>query len=259
MCWINSTEMGFHLSIFQPRACAQDSWEEGLAFGQSQQLSLLPHLPKYWALLSIQLSDLRLDLTTALESLQQVTWQSDYSVTQIYFLNKDPAATNYTSFPLTYKAARKLAPGTSCLRSPSPLYKTSSLQVVHELSQQTMGPEAKDRVLLEWHVLNTFIRILCQKTPWRTTGKTLPSLNRTNPSLFSGMRYTGYETASPTSSSWDPLRPHQIHRTFAPPPKAGCSTPQGTKSQLPHEPKAFVWKRRRRKAKWFFRVLAEDS
>lgn len=110
MCWINSTEMGFHVSIFQPRACAQDSWE-GLAFGQSQKLSLLPHLPKGWALLSIQLSDLRLDLTTALESLQQVTWQSDYSVTQIYFLNKDPAATNYTSFPLTYKAARKLAPG----------------------------------------------------------------------------------------------------------------------------------------------------
>jgi len=59
--------MGFHLSIFQSRACAQDAWE-GLAFGQSQQFSLLPHLPEGWALTSIQLSDLRLDLTTALES-----------------------------------------------------------------------------------------------------------------------------------------------------------------------------------------------
>lgn len=37
-----------------------------------------------------------------------------------------------------------------------------------------------------------------------------------------------------------------------------CSTPQGIKSQLPHEPKASAWKRRR-KAKLLFRVITEDS
>lgn len=44
------------------------------------------------------------------------------------------------------------------------------------------------------------------------------------------------------------------------PPNQGqqCSTPQG-KSQLPHEPKASAWKKRRRKAKLFFRVITEDS
>lgn len=149
-----------------------------------------------------------MDLTTAPESLQQVTWQSDYSVTRTYFLNKDPAAANYTAFVLTYKAARKLAPGTSCLRSLSPLCKTSLQQAVHELSQQKVGPEAKHGALLEWHVLNTFIRIPCQNKPQRTRGETMGSLNRTNSPLFSGMRYMGYETASPTSSSWDPLQPY---------------------------------------------------
>lgn len=161
--------MGFHLSIFQPRACAQDSWE-GLAFGKSQQLSLLPHLPKGWTLISIQLSDLRLGLTTALESLQQITWQSDYSVTQTYFLNKDPAAANYTSFVLICKAARKLASGTFCLRSLSPLCKTSSLQMVHELSHQWMGREAKDGTLLECHILNAFIRIMSEQSPENNKG-----------------------------------------------------------------------------------------
>lgn len=232
MCWINSTEMGFHLSISQPRACAQDSWE-GLAFGQSQQLSLLPHLPKGWTLVSIQLSDLRLDLTTALESLQQVTWQSDYSVTRTYFLNKDPAAANYTSFVLTCKAARKPAPGTSCSRSLSPLCKTSSQQAAHELSQQKMGLEAKDGALLEQHVLKTFIRIPCQNKPRRTRGKTMGSLNRTNSPLFSGTRYTGYETASPTSSSWYPLQPHQIYKTFAPPPKPGTAVQHTSGNKKP--------------------------
>lgn len=51
-----------------------------------------------------------------------------------------------------------------------------------------------------------------------TTGKTLGSLNKTNPTL-SGMRYVGYKTASPTSASWNPLQPHQKYKTFALPPK----------------------------------------
>lgn len=232
MCWINSTEMGFHLSNLSTKGIAQDSWE-GLAFGQSQQLSLLPHLPKGWALISIQLSDLRIDLTTALESLQQVTWQSDYSVTQTYFLNKDPAAANYIWFVLTCKAVRKLAPGTSCLRSLSPLCKTSLQQVVHELSLQKMGPEDKDGELLAWHVLNTFIRIPCQNKPQRTRRETMGSLNRTNSPLFSGMRYMGYEPASPTSSSWDPLQPHQIYKTFAPAPKPGIAVQHTSGNKKP--------------------------
>lgn len=93
-----------------------------------------------------------------------------------------------------------------------------------------------------------------------TTGETLGSLNKTN-STLSGMRYMGYETASPTSSFWNPLQPHNKYKIFAPPPNQGqqCSTPQGIKSQLPHEPKASAWKRRRRKAKLFFRVINEDS
>lgn len=94
-----------------------------------------------------------------------------------------------------------------------------------------------------------------------TTGKTLGSLNETNATL-SGMRYVGYETASPNSSSWDPSQPHQKYKTFAPPLKPGTAvqhTSGNKKSQLPQEPKASAWKRRRRKAKWFFRVITEDS
>lgn len=168
---------------------------------------------------------------------------ADYSVTQTYFLNKDPAAANYSSFVLTCKAARNLAPGTSCLRSLSPLCKTSSLQVVQELSQQKMGPKAKDGGLLEQHVLNTFVRIPCQNKP-RSTG----SLNRTNSPLFSGMRYTGYEqllTPLALGTHYNRIKyTRPLHHT----PNQGqqCSTPQGIKSQPPYKPKAFAWKRRKK-------------
>lgn len=100
-----------------------------------------------------------------------------------------------------------------------------------------------------------------------TTGKILGSLNKTN-STLSGMRYVGYKTASPTSTSWDPLQPHQKYKPLHYPPnqRQQCSTPQGIKSQLPpkvsawkHKPKASAWKRRRRKAKLFFRVITTDS
>lgn len=92
-----------------------------------------------------------------------------------------------------------------------------------------------------------------------TTGKHWETLNNIN-FTFSGMRYVGYETASPTSA----FRAHYNHikstRPLHRPPNQGqqCSTPQGIKSQLPHEPKASAWKRRRR-AKLFFRVITEDS
>lgn len=235
--------MGFNLTIFQQRACDQDSWE-GLAFGQSegsspavQRLSIDKH-PAEWPSSESNHS-----------SGEPATWQSDYSWHT--FLEQGPCSCQLNFIYSDQKTCLR----TSCLRSLSLLWKTSPLQVVHELSQQKMGPETKD------HFSNSMLHF-CQsphKNKPSTTGETLGSLNKTN-STLSGMRYMGYETASPTSSFWNPLQPHQKYKTFAPPPKPGTAVQhtQG-KSQLPHEPKASAWKKRRRKAKLFFRVITEDS
>lgn len=202
-----------------------------------------------------------MDLTTALESLQQVMWQSDYSVTQTYFLNKDPAAANYTSFLLTSKAARKLDPGTSCSRSLSPLCKTSSQQVVHELSHQKMGPEVKDEALPDQHVpqyiYQNAMSEQAQKNKKKTTGKSqqnkfptilwdeidIWAMKQFLSPLALGTHYNRIKNTIP------------LHY----PPNQGQqrSTPQGIKNQPPYEPKAFAWKRK--KAKLSSRVIAEDS
>lgn len=135
------------------------------------------------------------------------------------FLNKDPVAANYTSFILTSKAARKLASG-------PPVWEAFHLGERQAHCKWCMSCPSKrwDLRLKMEHFSSSMLHFYQnphQNKP-STTGKTLGSLNKTN-SPLSGMRYMGYETASPTSSSWDPLQPHQKYKTFAPPPKPGTA------------------------------------
>lgn len=174
-----------------------------------------------------------------------------------YFLNKDPVAANYTSFILTSKAAGKLASG-------PPVWEAFHFceRQAHCKWYMSCPSQRWDLRSKMGHFSSSMLHFYQnphQNKP-SPTWETLGSLNKTN-STLSGMRYMSSEIASPTSSSWDPLQPHQKYKTSAPPPNQGqqCSTPRGIKSQLPHEPKASAWKRRRRKAKLFFRVITEDS
>lgn len=134
-----------------------------------------------------------------------------------YFLNKDPVAANKTSFILTSKVVRKLASG-------PPVW-----EAFHFCERQAHCKWCMSCPSKRWdlrpkteHFSSSMLHFY-QNPPQNkpsTTGKTLESLNETN-SKLSGMRYMGYETAFPNSSSWDPSQPHQKYKTFALPPKPG--------------------------------------